>query len=221
MGKLLTEEISGSRNSAIVYHRTKSIENIKGIINNGFDPGDGDGYGKGFYSFHTNQVENDFMKKHGNIILKCVVTNLRGNFLIFDKQEAQKIYGENYQLEDQMPNLPQDCIDYLKTRKGDFNHEIVLLAKNEFKDIFKNVIGKELAGIVLPKEYISMFICYKPKKTDGFLYITGYKKDDENEYTKIRYNQEFKEPNDINNLNENKVLNNYIKYKVKQILNAN
>lgn len=188
MKKIIKEEISKLTNAALVYHKTKSIDNIKNISINGFDPGYGTLYGKGFYSFYKKDVAEK-NKFYGNIILKCIVVNLRGNFLIFDKKEAEKIYGENCQLEEQIPNLPQDCIEYLLSLKDDFNDNNIFVFSGEFKNIFRNVIGKQLAGIILPEPYV--LTLYKSHKNDGFLYITGYKKEGEKEFTKIRYNQNF------------------------------
>jgi hypothetical protein len=187
--KIIKEDISKTTNAALVYHKTKSIDTIKQINDNGFIPGIGALFGKGFYSFYKKDVaENN--KFYGDIILKCIVVNLRGNFLIFDKKEAKKIYGENCQLHEQIPNLPKECIEYLISLKEDFNKYDLFISFSEFKNIFKNVIGKELAGIILPEPYI--LTLYKCKKSDGFLYITGYKKEGDKEFTKIRYNQEFK-----------------------------
>jgi hypothetical protein len=193
MKKIIKEDISKSTNAALVYHRTRSIENVKSMTDNGINAGSRAHYGRGFYSYYNeDSTYKDSTYKssnHGSIILKCIVTNLRGNFLIFEKNEANKIYGENCKLYEQIPNLPQDCIDYLIKLNEYFDKYETISSTNvwRFTERFSNLLGNQIAGISFfdTKYEGAVLVCYKPKKTDGFLHITGYKKDDEKEYKKL------------------------------------
>jgi hypothetical protein len=193
---LLTEDISGSMNAAIVYHRTAGIHNIFGIIKDGYKA-TGENmsvYGKGFYGCYKKEsIDNiPYGSMLGNFKLKCLVNNLRGNFLIFDIKEAKKIYGNNYNLYEQIPNLPDKAVEYLSEINElflndniDYNNILGFVRK------FDNLLGKEVKGIIYKNgvDDNDVLVCYNTKIEDGFLYILGFSIGNSDKLYRIRYNQ--------------------------------
>ena len=95
----LKEDVFG--NLATVFHRTHDLENIPSILYNGFDPGQGDMYGKGLYTVYDLNVQNDYANdSYGDYIIKFKV-NIGNYFLILDYDIAKKVFGEKYTLKDQ------------------------------------------------------------------------------------------------------------------------
>ena len=91
---LLTEEIYDN-NTATVFHRTQSIDNIQKILEQGFHPREFSLLGKGLYA--TLSLEYQFTEELGDFgeyIVKFKVTDL-DKYLIFNPQIAKKIHGEN------------------------------------------------------------------------------------------------------------------------------
>jgi hypothetical protein len=109
---LLTEEIDRNGKTAIVYHRTKKIENAIGILQYGSK--------SDFHKDHP--MLSDFDKKYqptsmffvfdlestmgkagtyGNAIIKFKVTDL-DKYLVFHTNMAKRIHGDNYKLSDQL-----------------------------------------------------------------------------------------------------------------------
>jgi hypothetical protein len=83
------EDIYG--NKATVYHRTK-IENLAdGIYKEGFKPGKGDTFGKGFYSTYEleSQLGSEMRRRYGNIIVMFMINSLN-RFMFFDYDEFLK-----------------------------------------------------------------------------------------------------------------------------------
>jgi hypothetical protein len=193
---LLTEDISGSMNAAIVYHRTAGMGNIIGIIKDGYIPTSNNMgiYGKGFYACYKKESLDNipYGKRLGNYTLKCLVNNLRGNFLIFDIKEAKKIYGNNYNLYEQISGLDKKAIEYLKEvnisfKNGWVDHNSILFFTKEFN----NLLGNQIKGIIyrIGGDDTDVLICYNSKKEEGFLHILGYNSDFSNKFNKIRYNK--------------------------------
>jgi hypothetical protein len=109
---LLTEEIDRNGKTAIVYHRTKKIENALGILQ----------YGSKSDFYRDHPVSSDFDKKYkptsmffvfdlestmgkagtyGDAIIKFKVTDL-DKYLVFHTNMAKRIHGDNYKLSDQL-----------------------------------------------------------------------------------------------------------------------
>jgi len=96
---VLNEEVFSSL--AVAYHRTHNIQGTNAIGQSGFKAGGGAMYGKGIYltySFYDQQDER--MKRlYGPFIIRCKV-NL-ANYLIFDPDIAQRVYGAKASLHSQ------------------------------------------------------------------------------------------------------------------------
>ena len=96
----IEERIDRIKNFYIAYHRTKK-ENMEPIIDEGFRPGQGSMYGKGFYLTYdlTSQTRSD-MTHYGDGILKCKINPK--NLLILDYNTSTDVFGEEYSLKDQL-----------------------------------------------------------------------------------------------------------------------
>jgi hypothetical protein len=86
--EIINENIYG--NKAIIYHRTSAKDLINKVYDKGFQPGDGDTYGKGFYGTYDmlSQIIGD-MEKYGETIVKFAVNSVN-NFLFLDYKEFIK-----------------------------------------------------------------------------------------------------------------------------------
>ena len=78
----ITEKIYG--NYAVVYHRTKFNALAEAMYTEGFSPGGGDLYGKGFYATYelASQERADMVNSYGPIVLKAAVPI--DKFVFFD-----------------------------------------------------------------------------------------------------------------------------------------
>jgi hypothetical protein len=96
----LKERLTHQGSRVIAYHRTKE-ENIEPIIENGFKPGWGEMYGKGWYFTYdlASQTRTE-MTHYGNALLKCQINPK--NLLILDYNIANDVFGEKYTLIDQL-----------------------------------------------------------------------------------------------------------------------
>ena len=93
--RLVNEAIYGQNRTATVFHRTKNIDSIKGMLSTGFRPGGGKMYGLGLYT--TFDIESQLSLKMVNIygpyIVKFIVKDL-DQYLVFDPEEAKKMATE-------------------------------------------------------------------------------------------------------------------------------
>jgi hypothetical protein len=84
---IIKEKIYG--NMATVFHRTSVSDLANKVYTEGFKPGGGDMYGKGFYAtYELESQQRNEMKKYGDIIVKFAVPI--ENFFIFDYEEFVK-----------------------------------------------------------------------------------------------------------------------------------
>lgn len=97
---LLTEEVFSSL--AVGYHRTRNLKNTNAIGESGFKAGDRAMYGKGIYlTYSFDDQQDERMKEtYGPFIIRCKV-NLSG-FLVFDEDIANRVYGADSSMEDQL-----------------------------------------------------------------------------------------------------------------------
>ena len=161
----MTENIYG--NNAIVYHRTRTSDLINGVYTEGFKPGDGDMYGKGFYSTYDlkSQLGEGMRVTYGDVIVKFQVTIK--NFFVFNYEEFVKT--PNYKkLKSSKENFISDQIDYFK-----INYDKKYLGK--YKDskysselalnMYENSnLGKVVDGIIFTGSRDgNVLVCYVPK----------------------------------------------------------
>ena len=84
---LINEEIYPN-NTATVYHRTKEVSLIQGILESGYTPGPGAMYGAGLYT--TISLESQFksyMSIYGTLVVKFHVTDL-DKYLVFQTKQG-------------------------------------------------------------------------------------------------------------------------------------
>jgi len=111
--KSFQEEIISS-SQAVCYHRTQTKNLISIIKDVGFAPGKGGGamYGAGFYfTYDLESQMNPHMEGFGPYIIKAKVP-LKG-FLIFDKEVAEKVYGNSWDIPDQLNLITKPYIKLL------------------------------------------------------------------------------------------------------------
>ena len=81
------------------YHRTKE-ENVSSIARNGFTPGWGDMYGRGWYMcYDLDSQLNPNMTHYGDAVIRSEL--FPKGLLIFDYNVAKKVYGSDYSLVEQ------------------------------------------------------------------------------------------------------------------------
>lgn len=98
---LLNEELYPQNNTAVVYHKTMTIENLKGILENGFTKMERGTYGAGLYTYY--KYEDNFVGNfnptysggYGNILIKMKVVDIK-RFLVLVEEEAKKIHGSDW-----------------------------------------------------------------------------------------------------------------------------
>lgn len=85
---IINEKVYG--NMATVFHRTSISDLVNKVFDSGFKPGDGDMYGKGFYSTYrfSSQGSDKMIKTYGPIVVKFTVPI--STFFIFDYAEFIK-----------------------------------------------------------------------------------------------------------------------------------
>jgi hypothetical protein len=100
---LMVENLT--KGSFIVYHRTNTDPNK---FNMGFLSGGGAGslYGKGLYTCYdlNEQLKPGMLNQYGPYIVKFNIMSTN-NFIIFDINEAKKIYGQKFNLLEQLKKI--------------------------------------------------------------------------------------------------------------------
>jgi hypothetical protein len=153
----IEERIDRIKNFYIAYHRTKK-ENMEHIIDEGFRPGCGDMYGKGFYlTYDLASQTRSGMTIYGDGILKCKINPK--NLLILDYNVSTDVFGDEYSLKDQLIkhykiyrdilDIPRDLYDWSDELEKTFQQPTFSadLAYNQFvKHYIKNGICS-IAGI--------------------------------------------------------------------------
>lgn len=100
---LITEEIWQNK-TATVYHRT-DVESIPKILSTTFKSATGCAYGCGLYT--TISIINQFrgyMARYGPALIKFKISNL-DEYVICQKNIAQRVLGNNYLISDQLKRL--------------------------------------------------------------------------------------------------------------------
>lgn len=98
---ILTEVIGGG--TITIYHRTKFDPNI---IKDGFIPSGKGMHGIGMYATYyiEDQMISGMSQKYGKYIMEYEVPNTK-RFIIFDKDEAKRVFGDNHELIDQLRKI--------------------------------------------------------------------------------------------------------------------
>lgn len=155
--KKLDERVAKIDNFFIAYHRTKK-ENLVPIINNGFRPGYGSMYGKGFYlTYDLSSQTRSSMTSYGDGLLKAKINPK--NLLIFDYNVSKDIFGKKYTLEDQLIthykiyrdilDIPRDLYEWSRELEKTFDDQTFSadLAYNKFVQRYVNNGHCSIRGI--------------------------------------------------------------------------
>lgn len=98
MTQRINEAFTGKLEFA--YHRTDEI-NIPSIVKNGFIPGYGDMYGKGWYMcYDLNSQLRSSMTNYGNGVIKAQIFDK--GVIIFDYNVSRELFGSQYTIVDQL-----------------------------------------------------------------------------------------------------------------------
>ena len=102
----IKEDIFPQNNTATVFHRTRDVNNIYYIAKKPYKTEEGCLYGCGLYT--TFKIQSQFSgyntDAYGNYIVKFKVSNIN-KYLIFEKEIAQQLFGNNYKISDQIKKL--------------------------------------------------------------------------------------------------------------------
>jgi len=158
---------------AILYHRTPAKDLIKSVIEEGFHPSGGNGsmYGVGWYFTQTYEMQHDSaMTQYGEYIVKARVP-LHG-MLIFDMDKAKMVYGDNFQLHNQIKMLCPEALEL-------FNNDYKLLTQRVFnrEDIDYYKTKGHTSGLAeCWFDYFSIYNWYykKIKGLEYYGYQNGY-----------------------------------------------
>jgi len=92
---LINEELYPQNNTAVVYHKTPTIENLKSILQNGFTKMERGTYGAGLYTMYkyddnfSGNFNPTLTSGYGKIIIKMKVSNLDSIFS-FNRRRSKK-----------------------------------------------------------------------------------------------------------------------------------
>ena len=107
--KYLKEEVYG--NLITAYSRTSRLSNIESMLKNGWHIGDYGNFYPGIYLVYNFEESEYADRWYGTYIMKFAI-KANNKVLIFDQEAAKIVYGENYDLRDQIelidPKLLED-----------------------------------------------------------------------------------------------------------------
>ena len=175
--QLLQEEVYG--NLATVYHRTSHDNLVNSIYTEGFKPGIGAMYGRGFYSTYSlkSQEKDNMSSTYGNTIIKFAVPTK--GFFFFDYDEFKKSPLAK-ELKSTNKTFIADQSKYYKLKFKDNRSRMSIDEKTYSSDIAiwavrsSDLISKVNGIIFTGRHDGKVLISYKPKtiipmsfKTDG------------------------------------------------------
>jgi|694.fasta_scaffold04203_16 hypothetical protein len=177
---LISEEIFPNK-TATVYHRTRSLKDVSGILTSDFKAGAGAGcsYGCGLYT--TYKIESqfvDYMEMYGEALVKFKVTDL-DKYLIFQLSEAKQIHGNDYKISSQFkklgllnkPNVNESKLEYYDKRQEKEKFSSVLAY--EFYEQ-NNWIEKSVKGIIYYGSRDGYCLVKYPTVQDKTITMLGY-----------------------------------------------
>jgi hypothetical protein len=188
---LLTEEIDRNGKTAIVYHRTKKIENALGILQYGSKSdldkdhpilSDFDKKDQQTSMFFVFDLESTMGKAgtYGNVIIKFKVTDL-DKYLVFHTNMAKRIHGENYKLSDQLREL-KISQKFTQNYLDDIDEKLVTNQYNHVTDVVPFIYDNEwikskIKGVIyLGYDDGYCLLKFRPVN-DGTITMIGYATD--------------------------------------------
>lgn len=182
------EDIHG--NMATVYHRTSASNLINSVYTEGFKPGNGAMYGRGFYSTYllSSQEKPNMANSYGDIVVKFAV-QVR-DFFFFDFDEFRKV--SLYKTLRSTPDtFIQDQIDYYKiSPKIPFNPDASYGYTSEIALwLYTNSdLDRKVKGIVFTGARDgAVVVSYDP----DLIYPLAYRIDGQKEFEKVEKNKDY------------------------------
>lgn len=122
----LNETIYLQNNTATVFHRTRSMQDIQSMINGGYQPRQTQFsamYGPGLYTVYdleSTTNPNSSTIHYGDYVVKFKAEDL-SRYLIFESDIAKQIHGDNWRIKDQVRILeiktPNQYWDWDRTQR--------------------------------------------------------------------------------------------------------
>ena len=170
--RLVNEAIYGQNRTATVFHRTKDISSVSGILSTGFMPGRGKMYGSGLYT--TFDIESQLshnMSIYGPYIVKFIVKDL-DQYLVFDPEEAKKIHKGNWELNDQLKKFGIESPKKYSMNTNGFSSDLALKL---YKDVGgeQEVMGK-VKGIIFRGHNDNNVLVKFDPVDDGTITMSAY-----------------------------------------------
>ena len=177
---------------ASVYHRTSTSNLINAIYTEGYRPGSGDMYGKGFYStYDLKSQENPHMVDvYGNIVIKFAVPI--ENFFIFDFEEFIKapIYRDLKKRSTEATFI-DDQIKYYEIKEKqilEYPYDTRFSSKLAFYYYkYSNLIQKVKGIIFTGKHDGKVLICYQT----NLIMPVSFRIEGEKDFQKVEKNKEY------------------------------
>ena len=185
---IIKEAVNG--NMATVFHRTSISDLVNKIFDSGFKPGNGDMYGKGFYSTYElkSQLRSNMEETYGSIIVKfsCPIST----FFVFDYEEFIKSPNfkklnspsKNEFLKAQFEFFKMDYSDF-DFSKANFTSETALWCSKNIKNFQRLCEGIIFTGSRDGKVLVS----YNTK----LIYPLSYSSDDGETWEKVEKNLDY------------------------------
>lgn len=171
--RLVNEAIYGQNLTATVFHRTKDIDSIKGMLSTGFRPGGGKMYGLGLYTTFDieSQLSPNMSSTYGPYIVKFIVKDL-DQYLVFDPDEAKKVHGDGWQLNDQLKKFGISSSRDYDMYRNPFSSDLVLRL---YKDVGgEQEVMSKVKGVIFKGSRDSSVLAKFEPVDDGTITMSAY-----------------------------------------------
>jgi hypothetical protein len=175
---LLSEDI-WQGNTATVFHRTKSVKDVSGILTSDYKTGTGCMYGCGLYTtFAIESQFTNYMQIYGKAVVKFKVTDL-DKYLTFQLSVAKQIHGKDYKISSQFKKLGllnKPNVNESNLKEYDERQEKEKYSSTLAKEFYEqnSWIEKSVKGMIYyGKNDGYCLVKYKPVQ-DGTITMLGY-----------------------------------------------
>ena len=175
---LLSEDI-WQGNTATVFHRTKSVKDVSGVLTSDYKTGAGCMYGCGLYTtFALESQFSSYMYRYGHAVIKFKVIGL-DKYLIFQLSVAKQIHGEDYKISSQFKKLGllnKPNVDESKLKEYDERQEKENYSSTLAREFYEQNkwIEKSVKGIIYYGGNDGYcLVKYEPVQ-DGTITMLGY-----------------------------------------------
>ena len=175
---LLSEDI-WQGNTATVFHRTKSVKDVSGVLTSDYKTGAGCMYGCGLYTtFALESQFSSYMYRYGHAVIKFKVIGL-DKYLIFQLSVAKQIHGEDYKISSQFKKLGllnKPNVDESKLKEYDERQEKENYSSTLAREFYEQNkwIEKSVKGIIYYGKNDGYCLIKYPTIQDGTITMWGY-----------------------------------------------